>query len=166
MSGFTERLFLHVLIHFSPSFSSLWCQGLYKSTLIWLSFVRLNMETTVRLNQTSFCFSVIIVFCQNEPSPLVREFVLRKERKRKESKNEKSKLWGWAQTVSKCSFLSPTLLRSALCRLLMLAIWRESVFLSGNSMTLIPRLDTAVVLNRVVFNLWVRYSYVHHFCPA
>lgn len=35
---------------------------LYKSSLIWLSFVRLNTETFVRLNQT--CFSVIFFLVQ------------------------------------------------------------------------------------------------------
>lgn len=49
--------------------------GLYKSSLIWLSFVRLNTETIIRLNQTSFCFSMIIFFCQNEPGPLAWGFV-------------------------------------------------------------------------------------------
>lgn len=79
MSGFIERLFLHVLIQFSPSFSSLWCQGLYKSSLTWLSFVRLNIETVVMLNQTSFCFSMLIFFFQNKPSPLVWGFVKKKK---------------------------------------------------------------------------------------
>lgn len=45
--------------------------GMNKSSLMWLdSFVRLNVGTTVRLKQT-FCFSVIIFFCQNEASPRV-----------------------------------------------------------------------------------------------
>lgn len=33
------------------------------------------------------------MFCQNEPRPLVGEFVKKKKR-RKESKSEKAKLWG------------------------------------------------------------------------